>query len=104
MRKIVVYIATSADGFIARPDGSVDWLNRPQTAGDYGMGHSADLSIRSCLAERHMSSAFSTEPDLGHSPNTTSFPEMRLAWSGHLEWSSSVKTLQCSRNISGLSG
>ena len=38
MRKIVVYIATSADGFIARPDGSVDWLNRPRTAGDYGMG------------------------------------------------------------------
>jgi dihydrofolate reductase len=36
-RKIVVYIATSADGFIARPDGSVDWLNRPRTAGDYGM-------------------------------------------------------------------
>ena len=38
MRKMVVYIATSADGFIARPDGSVDWLNRPRTAGDYGMG------------------------------------------------------------------
>jgi dihydrofolate reductase len=37
MRKIIVYIATSADGYIARPDGNVDWLNRPQTAGDYGM-------------------------------------------------------------------
>ena len=37
MRKIIVYIATSADGFIARHDGSVDWLNRPRTAGDYGM-------------------------------------------------------------------
>ena len=37
-RKIIVYIATSADGFIARADGSVDWLNRPRTAGDYGMG------------------------------------------------------------------
>jgi dihydrofolate reductase len=37
MRKIIVYIATSADGYIARADGSVDWLNRPQTAGDYGM-------------------------------------------------------------------
>jgi len=36
-RKIIVYIATSADGYIARPDGSVDWLNRPRTAGDYGM-------------------------------------------------------------------
>lgn len=36
-RRIIVYIATSADGFIARKDGSVDWLDRPQTAGDYGM-------------------------------------------------------------------
>jgi len=25
-RKFIVYIATSADGFIARSDGSVDWL------------------------------------------------------------------------------
>lgn len=37
-RKIIVHIATSADGFIARRDGAIDWLDRPQTAGDYGMG------------------------------------------------------------------
>ena len=37
-RKIIVYIATSADGYIARSDGNVDWLNRPRPAGDYGMG------------------------------------------------------------------
>lgn len=37
-RKIIVYIATSADGFIARPDGSVDWLDRPSPRGNYGMG------------------------------------------------------------------
>jgi dihydrofolate reductase len=37
MRKIIVFIATSADGYIARRDGSVDWLNRPRIAGDYGM-------------------------------------------------------------------
>ena len=36
-RKIIVYIATSADGFIARLDGSVDWLDRPQPKGNYGM-------------------------------------------------------------------
>ena len=36
-RKIIVYIASSADGYIARPDGNVDWLNRPGTSGDYGM-------------------------------------------------------------------
>jgi dihydrofolate reductase len=37
-RKIIVYIAVSADGFIARHDGSVDWLDRPHPKGAYGMG------------------------------------------------------------------
>lgn len=37
-RKIVVYIAMSADGFIARPDGDVGWLDRPRPKGNYGMG------------------------------------------------------------------
>jgi dihydrofolate reductase len=37
-RKIIVYIAVSADGFIARPDGSFDWLERPRPKGNYGMG------------------------------------------------------------------
>ena len=36
-RKIIVYIATSADGYIARPDGDVEWLNRRPNI-DYGMG------------------------------------------------------------------
>ncbi|MEK7409693.1 MAG: dihydrofolate reductase family protein [Acidobacteriota bacterium] len=36
-RKIIVYIATSADGHIARPDGDTAWLDRPQPAGAYGM-------------------------------------------------------------------
>lgn len=38
MRKIIVYIATSADGFISRKDGGVDWLDRPRPKGNYGMG------------------------------------------------------------------
>jgi dihydrofolate reductase len=29
-RKIIVHIATSADGYIARPDGSLDWLTSRQ--------------------------------------------------------------------------
>jgi dihydrofolate reductase len=37
-RKIIVSIATSADGFIARPDGDVGWLDRPMPKGNYGMG------------------------------------------------------------------
>ena len=37
-RKIIVYMATSADGYIARPDGDVRWLDRPRPKGNYGMG------------------------------------------------------------------
>jgi dihydrofolate reductase len=36
-RKIVVELASSADGYIARPDGDVEWLNRRPHEIDYGM-------------------------------------------------------------------
>ena len=38
-RKIVVNIATSADGYVARLDGDLEWLtSRPAPKGFYGMG------------------------------------------------------------------
>jgi dihydrofolate reductase len=37
MRKIIAYLATSADGFIARRNGAVDWLDRNHPPGGYGM-------------------------------------------------------------------
>jgi dihydrofolate reductase len=37
-RKVIVHIATSADGYIARPDGDINWLtSRPAPKGFYGM-------------------------------------------------------------------
>jgi dihydrofolate reductase len=36
-RKIIVFIATSADGYIARPNGDVEWLNRLPDTVDHGM-------------------------------------------------------------------
>ena len=38
-RRIIVNLATSADGYIARPDGNLDWLeSRPIPRGFYGLG------------------------------------------------------------------
>ncbi|HST10391.1 MAG TPA: dihydrofolate reductase family protein [Terriglobales bacterium] len=36
-RRIIAYIATSADGYIARLNGDVEWLNRLPSKFDYGM-------------------------------------------------------------------
>ena len=37
-RKVIVHIAASADGYIARPDDDLEWLtSRPAPAGFYGM-------------------------------------------------------------------
>ena len=36
-RNVIVYIGISADGYIARPDGDVSRLDRPQPKGQYGM-------------------------------------------------------------------
>jgi len=37
-RRTIAYLASSADGYIARPDGDVRWLERPRPKGHYGMG------------------------------------------------------------------
>jgi len=47
-RKIIYYVAVSADGFIARPDGAVDWLERKRPKGNYGMGQFYQ-SVDTCL-------------------------------------------------------
>lgn len=37
-RRVIVHIGTSADGYIARPDGDLEWLtSRPAPKGFYGM-------------------------------------------------------------------
>ncbi|MHB1050740.1 MAG: dihydrofolate reductase family protein [Bacteroidota bacterium] len=38
-RKVLLFIAMSLDGYIARPDGAIDWLSSVQRDGeDYGYG------------------------------------------------------------------
>jgi dihydrofolate reductase len=65
MRKIICYIATSADGYIARPDGSIDWLEkRPRSKGDYGMS----TFLRSIDAVLWGRKTYDQVKGWGHSP------------------------------------
>ncbi|GGG07134.1 dihydrofolate reductase family protein [Pontibacter amylolyticus] len=44
MRKIILYIAASTDGYIARPDGNIDWLHdKKYNIPDEDFGYSAFL-------------------------------------------------------------
>lgn len=36
-RKIILYIASSLDGYIAKPDGDLDWLINSENDGDNGL-------------------------------------------------------------------
>jgi dihydrofolate reductase len=67
-RKIIVNIATSADGFIARTDGNLDWLTtRPAPKGFYGLpkfSRSIDAKIlgrKTFDLSRKMGASFSAD-------------------------------------------
>jgi len=54
--KCSVYIATSIDGFIARPDGDIDWLLRPEfnDAANVGLVYSEFIStVDAIVMGRH---------------------------------------------------
>jgi dihydrofolate reductase len=80
-RKIIVNIATSADGYIARPNDNIEWLtSRPAPTGFYGMGRfmqsidtkllgrkTYDLSLRmGAKFDRHY--VFSRQPPPASAP------------------------------------
>lgn len=70
-RSVIVHIATSADGYIARPDGDLDWLtSRPAPRGFYGMGafmKTIDAKIlgRSAMC-RNIGTLFNFDPPVTH--------------------------------------
>ena len=52
-RRVIVHIAASADGFIARADGDMDWLtSRPAPKGFYGLGEFAKTVDTKLLGRR----------------------------------------------------
>ncbi|HEX6590227.1 MAG TPA: dihydrofolate reductase family protein [Longimicrobiales bacterium] len=80
-RKVVCYIAMSADGFIARPDGEFDWLMRHAKSPDaYGYQQfvaNIDTVIWGRTTWNQMVSTMDAAPDMGdmRSYVFTSHPE-----------------------------
>ena len=56
MRRIKLYTATSLDGFLARPDGGIDWL---ATEGDYGYARFYDSIDTVVMGRRTYETALS---------------------------------------------
>ncbi len=44
MGKVILFIASSLDGFIARPDGNIDWLTMLPDSDNTDYGYSEFLS------------------------------------------------------------
>lgn len=94
-RRVIVHIATSADGYIARPDGDLDWLtSRPAPPGFYGMNafmktidtkllgrktYEASLRFGATFKARERTMVFSRQPAPGGLPPGVAFVNEPIA-------------------------
>ena len=90
-RKVIVHIATSADGYIARTDGDLEWLTaRPALAGFYGIDafmksidmkvlgrktYEAGLRMGARFDSRQRTIVFSRHPRPKDAPPTVEFTD-----------------------------
>jgi len=90
-RNVIVHIATSADGYIARTDGGLEWLtSRPAPAGFYGIDafmqsidtkvlgrktYEASLRMGAKFGSRQRTIVFSRHPRPNDAPPTVEFTD-----------------------------
>src|SRR5262245_28776124 len=88
-RKVIVHIATSADGYIARPDDDLHWLtSRPAPKGFYGMNefmksidttligrktYEVSLKLGAQFGRNGRAIVFSRQPPPGNAPAGVEF-------------------------------
>src|SRR5256714_12381250 len=88
-RKVIVHIATSADGYIARSDGDLEWLtSRPAPKGIYGINafmksvdttvigrktYEASLRMGARIDSQHRNLVFSRHPAPPDAPSGVGF-------------------------------
>src|SRR5438067_8674845 len=68
MFEVVYYVASSLDGYIARTDGSVDWLSRFHIAGEDHGAAELEASVDALLLGSH---TYEFALKLGHWPSPT---------------------------------
>ncbi len=94
-RKVIVHIATSADGYIARTDGDLEWLTaRPAPAGFYGIDaftqsidtkvlgrktYEASLRMGANFDSKRRTIVFSRHPRPKDAPPTVEFTDEAIA-------------------------
>ena len=100
-RKIIVNIATSADGYVARPDGNLDWLTeRPAPKDFYGLSEferstdakilgrktfECSLQMGARFGARAVNYVFSRQPPPASVPAGVNFVTTSIgAFAGHL--------------------
>ena len=94
-RRVIVHIAASADGYIARPDGDLDWLtSRPAPKGFYGMNafmktidtsimgrktYDMSLTLGAKFDEKHPAIVFSRQAPPEDAPKGVQFVNVNVS-------------------------
>lgn len=93
-RKVIVHIAASADGFIARPDDGMEWLtSRPKPKGFYGIEafmksvdtlilgrktYEASVLLGGKFDKKYRTIVFSRQPPPGDAPSGVEFVDAKI--------------------------
>lgn len=92
MRKLVVFLHTSLDGFVAGPNGEMDWINVDEQMFDYA-GRQTASSDTALYGRKTFEMMDSYWPDAGKQPNASKHDIE------HSEWYNNVPKIVLSRTM-----
>jgi dihydrofolate reductase len=84
MRKLISFIHTSLDGFVAGPNGEMDWINVNDEIFDYAGNHTdeADMGLYGRVTYQMMEAYW---PTAGEQPNASKHDKQHSGWYNKVE-------------------